>query len=308
MQERTAAAGGDLLPSVVGRGVPSIVVQVASEIHRDAAAEHRALQIVEIALALRRIVLRVACLVDPVRLGDADDELGVIGDLLLLHELTKVLELRLVDVGVELHVQSDQPPVVRQLDREVAERLPGLPPADPPAVLAAEEPRECDEAVVPVVVPWNGEHLVVRAVHARQRRAIRRGEPAVVLVARRSWVHLVAAEHQQLPALRRESLALVRQLELRLRERVRDGVRRVPAVARIGDVVDPDLVAALVVARGDERVHHRVEHAAVRAAAEHRGDDDLQSGAHELRRIEPRDHRRALGRGRHFLLPRLLLC
>src|SRR6185369_13384072 len=114
----------------------------------------------------------------------------------LAAEFLEVLDLRMIDVRFELHVDGPEPPVVRQLDREVAVRLPRLPAADPASL--AEETGEAGQAVIPVVVAGDGVH-VQRAVRIRQRGAVRADEAVLVLLAAGGRIDLVAAEDAELP-------------------------------------------------------------------------------------------------------------
>src|SRR5215211_6961638 len=155
-EERAAAARGDLV-AAGGAGVAAIVVQVARDEHRDAIAEDALLEEGEIALRDVAVELAIALLVDPVRLGGAEDDAIVrrhrVGD------LAEVLELRIVDVRLELDVDADEPPAVREPGGEVAARLVGLPAGEAPLAARAEETREGDEAVVPVVISRDREDL-----------------------------------------------------------------------------------------------------------------------------------------------------
>jgi hypothetical protein len=106
---------------------------------------------------------------------------------------------------------------------------------------------------------------------------------------------------------------LAHRLEDRLRGRVGDGVHRVPPIAGIGDVVDPDLIAAalgigeraietvgvvhrVVVVRRLAR-RHRLDEARVRALSHDEPRQRLRAGPEKLRGIEPSHHGEALDAG-----------
>ena len=70
----------------------------------------------------------------------------------VLGDLAEVLQLRVVDVRALLGVDREQPPPLRQLQREVAAGLGGVPAADRGAVAGGEDAQERGQPVVPVVV------------------------------------------------------------------------------------------------------------------------------------------------------------
>src|SRR6185295_17018408 len=75
-------------------------------------------------------------------------------------DVAEVLDLRRVDVGLQLPVGSDQPPPAGQLQGEVAASLPRAPAAEVAAAeLRAEQSRKRGESVVPVVIPGNRKHM-----------------------------------------------------------------------------------------------------------------------------------------------------
>ena len=156
----------------------------------------------------------------------------------VLGDAPEVVDLGRVDVGVELDVDADQPPPLRQLDREVAAPLLGPPAADPPAL--AEEPQERGQAVVPVVVAGDGE---------QRRRLVGVGERRVVGALGPLLVRLVDAAGRPgprpSPAATRVVWARCRSpdsscdVQLGLPQQVGHGVGRVEAVAEVADVVQP---------------------------------------------------------------------
>ena len=66
-----------------------------------------------------------------------------------------------------LHIDPEQPPSVRKLEREVAAALKRLAASEQYA--RAELSAERDEAVIPVVVAWNGEEGRPRHVQFRDQ-------------------------------------------------------------------------------------------------------------------------------------------
>ena len=137
VQERAAAARGDLLRAVAGLVAP-VVVQVPGQEHRDFALEDLVLEEREVVLVVVRIVLPVNLRVDPVRLGIAEDH-PVLRGHRLGHQF-EIFDLTVVEVRIQLHVGAEQPPAARKLCREIAAGLLGLPSGEP--FPSAEQPRE----------------------------------------------------------------------------------------------------------------------------------------------------------------------
>src|SRR4029077_16449207 len=107
------------------------VVEVAGEGHLQARGlELAGVAVLEVAQAAEG-VRTLGDAVDPARLGGTEDDPVVLLHV-VAHLAVEVVELRLVDVPLELDVDPPQPPVVRQLDGEIAPALPGLPAAEPP--------------------------------------------------------------------------------------------------------------------------------------------------------------------------------
>src|SRR4029450_11331796 len=177
------------------------------------------------------------------------------------------LQLGLVHVHVELDVDAPQPPVVRQLDREVAAALPGGPAAYP-AVLG-KQPQEAGEPVVPVVVAGDRVHRGVLAHGPRQGGPERPLEAVLVVLGAGARIHLVAAEHQDVAPGQLLLGPVDADAEGPAGQVRRHRHRRREAVAGVGRVVDPHLVAGRigVVDRGclaglelalvEERPEHR---------------------------------------------------
>src|SRR6187549_2256164 len=114
-------------------------------------------------------------------------------------DFLKVLHLRLVEVGTKLQVDGQQPPIGGKLQREIAACL-ARGTSGKAALRPAERTRKCDQAVVPVVVARDREH--VRAWPARECAFVRRLGARVVLGAGGIRVDLVSTEYQDFSALR----------------------------------------------------------------------------------------------------------
>ena len=210
VQKRAAAAGGDLLDGRAGhRGrrrllVAAVVVQIASQIdlHVDAMprkhlfAQKNQIGLVEHAPG-RLVLLRV----DPRRHRQAEDRL-VARLHVLDDDLAEVLDLRHVEIALQLAVAADQPPVVRELEDEVTAALPRPPAGEAAAAdVGAEEPRERGKPVVPIVVAGHG--VDVRPLDRRivaEGGGVRRDEAALVFLAARTGVDLIAAEDEHVGA------------------------------------------------------------------------------------------------------------
>ena len=224
----------------------------------------------------------------PGRVRRADDD--AVAGLDLLGDLAEVRQLRVVEVGALLGVDGEQPPPLRQPQCEVAAGLGGLPPADVGALAPGEDPQEGGQAVVPVVVARqgveNGRRLAVG--DGRKGGAVRTAEAVLVRLAARRRIDLVAAHDQRLAARQSQPA----DLERRLGQEIGDGVRGVEAVARVGDEIEPELLAlAVVVELLGEGV---LQLPLVEVRAELLGQRDPGTGRGQQHRGEPR-HRRARG-------------
>ena len=165
---------------------------------------------------------------------------------------------------------------------------------------ADEEPR--DAVFVDYVADtgdgWNSTYAVAHALAQPElaveldgtRRTTKRGD---VLVFGGDEVYPVASRE----AYERKLIAAYRTAL----PSVEPPYPRVFAVAGVGDVVEPELVARRIVALVEAGMAQRVEHTPVGVPGEHRRDDDVQSRAHELAGVEPAGHRQPVslgGRGR----------
>ena len=221
---------------------------------------------------------------DPARRRRAQDHL--VARVHQAGHLVEVLQLGRVDVRPELRVDSEQPPAVRELDREVRPRLRRPPATDPVLAVTREQAQEGGQAVVPVVVAGQGVQRRLGYVRRgyRQGRLVRPLRPVLVLLVARRRVHLVAAHDQYPPARQRRRTG---DRQLRLGEQVGDRVRRVEPVADVGHVVEPRL--AIVGALVEDGVRQRLlQFALVQVCTEPAGQDDAQRGDGELPRGQPR--------------------
>ena len=117
---------------------------------------------------------------------------------------------------------------------------------------AAEHFVEVVQAVIPVVVARQGEEVGLERGNGAAGLAIGIDGAFLVGVVGRVGIDLVAAHDQDLAAW---CLAAVERQRVG-RKRLGDGKGRVPAVAEVGDIVDPDVLrlAALAVVVGAEVV------------------------------------------------------
>ncbi len=288
MQERTAAARRDLLHALTVL-VPLVEVQIAREEHARLALEYFFLEEPRARLLFVARVARIRVFEDPARLGHAEDELRT-----LVHapgDLLEILHLGLVEIGAKLQIDGEQPPVRREPEREVAARLARGAPRES-AFRPAERAGEGDQAVVPVVVARDGIDVGMRA--ARERHLVRSLRADFVLVARGIGIDLVAAEHQH--AARARGLFRSREIEREFRPRdgIGDREGRIPAVADVGDVVEPEIafgVRGRVVEIRLRLARERLDEAGVGVAPEDVGDGNLVSGVREHTRVVPAHHR-----------------
>ena len=229
-------------------------------------------------VAPRRRLDLVGLGVHPTRLGGDQHHL-VLGPEVPPHRL-EVLELLGVEVGVELDVDRPEPPLVRQPQREVAGRLAG-PPAPDPAVSAAEHAQEAREPVVPVVVSRHCPYVRGRLGLAAVERCGERAEEVILVgLDRGGGVDLVSAQHEQ--------LAPRQTVHVRLGKQPGHRARGVEAVAGVGEVVEPQLLAARAVVRGLDWGVERL--ALVGQPAERRGDPHLDGRGRQQLRVEPASH------------------
>jgi hypothetical protein len=123
-------------------------------------------------------------------------------DIAFTNEIRKVLDLVNIEHAAEPDVDSEDPEVMRELDREVAHGLLRAP--QPYSALFTEHAHERRESVIPVVVARDGVKMRLLAAVARLR-AVGRGfvgldEASLVRGRARAGIDLVAAEDQELPA------------------------------------------------------------------------------------------------------------
>src|SRR6185312_13630126 len=152
--------GGDLVPLPGRLRITRVVVQVTGQGQHQLRlpwAQDRAFEEQQVPVGVRGVAL-----LHPGWLRRAQDHL--VARLHVRGHFGEVVQLRLVDVRRQLDIDAEQPPALRQFQREVAARLPRLPGTDGAAL--AEQAHEAGEAVVPVVV-------------ARYRKQVRPGRLVV---------------------------------------------------------------------------------------------------------------------------------
>ena len=231
----------------------------------------------------------------PTQLGFAVTRITSSPSLELARHRPEVAELRVVDVGVELGVERPQPAALGELDREVAAGLHGLPGAD--RALRAELAHEARQPVVPVVVA--GQREEQRALRRREegkRGVERRDELLLVGVPLGGGIDLIAAEDQDLAA----GQSLLADNELIPAEQVGDRVGRLPAVAGVRGVVEPQRRVEPGRVKPRRRVGGLVL-ALVREPREEAGDDHLPRRPQQELRVKPLHHLRL---GRHLVRTR----
>ena len=131
---------------------------------------------------------------------------------------------------------------------------------------------------------------------ARECEFVRRLGARVVFGARGIRIDLVATEHQHLSALGLYRGAVVLERELRTRDGIRDGERRIPAIADVRGVVEPEVtLRRRIVELALRLARERFDESRIRMAAEDVGDRDLVGRMREHARVVPADHRAALG-------------
>ena len=286
-----AAPRRDPVPRAGGVLVAGVVVLVPAD--DDGEPGLRVLQelVLEVGqVGVRRLGMRLHA-VGPARLASGEDQPVALDE--QRARSAEVGELRLVDVGVELDVDRPEPPAVGELDGEVAALLRRLPGPDP--LVAAEDPHEVRQPVVPVVVAGDRVHPGRIGVDERERGPVGPDETVLVLGACGGGVDLVAAHDEDAAALGVPGAAFALEPQRRPGEEVRDRVGRLEPVAEVGHVVEPELLVVGVLAVGlSGRRQRGLDLALVRVGAEHRRDADLDSGAGELDRVEPAHHRAAV--------------
>jgi hypothetical protein len=232
-----------------------------------------------------------------------DDSIAGLEELGLLVEIGV---LRAIDIRLKLYVEGPQPPVVRQPEREIAPALLGFPDSEPAARRLAEAAQKRREPVVPVVVAWNGEEFGSLLVQFPGTRTVigivasRR-----VILRRCDGIDLISAENENVGA-RQKGAVLARCRRMRRAGRPRhnvvvanqggDGVGRIPAIAQVGDVVDPDCVALRVVVvdhRRDARpwVERRHDLATIAEPAHDGGRQGFECRPRQFADVKPADLR-----------------
>ncbi len=249
---------------------------------------------------------------NPHRRREADDD-PIAGLHISFGHVAEVFDLRRIDVRLKLAVGSDQPPASRQLQREVAALLPSAPAGEVAAPeFRAEESRKGGEPVVPVMIPGNREH-VWRFVHPRVAKCglVRGDETPGIRFTARCRIDLVTAEHEQVRARQPVAeVARVANLELRLCQRIGDGVRGIPPIARIAHIVNPDVVpraraidvravATIAIVIGvvvvlELSCRERLHDARIRARAHDHRKQRLEASVEQLTRLVPTDHGEAV--------------
>ncbi len=243
-KKSTPTTTGDPLPAAVAFGVPGVVVCVARQHHARHGAQRPDDLAVEEADGVVLVRVAAGAGVDPRGCRRTEDDLVA-----FLHAgqgRAEVVELWRVDVAAELGVDGNEPPAVREFDREVAAALLGFPAAD--VALLGEDAQERRQAVVPVVVAWQGEERR-RVRRFRQGGAVRALGAILVRRRRSGRVHLIAAHHQQVGARQGQP---VDGFDRGRGKHRGNGVRRVETVADVGDEVEPQLVGAVPVPVGGQ--------------------------------------------------------
>ena len=108
MQERAGAARGDLLHALCVL-VALVEVEIASEEHARLAIEYLLLEVARTRVLRVARLIGIRVLVDPARLGNAEYEACSVVH--ARRDLLEVLNLRLVELGAQLQVDGEQPPV-----------------------------------------------------------------------------------------------------------------------------------------------------------------------------------------------------
>ncbi len=178
---------------------------------------------------------------------------------------------------------------MRELNRKVAPTLARSPSANP--ALAAKDADEVDQPVIPVVASRDGKKFGSAPRGARQCRPVRAEHAILVLRCLGHRIHLVAAHDQNLTPLGGVGLAIPVELELLGGQQPGHSVCRVPPIAEVGDVVQPQISFPRAVWDLDrlERLHLPT----VGIRAENTGEQNPDCGVDELVRIQPAHHRPA---------------
>ena len=293
MQKRPAAAGDDLLLAV-GALVALVVVQVAGEEYGDLAAKDTLLEVAQgiVGVAGER---RIALGIDPLRARHAEDDVGFRGH--ARRDITEIALLRLVHLGTELKVDGAKPPVPGQLQREVAAGLAGGATCEA-ALGTAEEPRERDQTVEPVMVAGHCEYFG-RATGGREGCGVWGFGALFVGAARGIRIDLITTEHEHAARAGVHNGA-VRALDIELRggDAARDGVGGVEAITDIAHEVEPEFALRCVGLEAEHAlrlVGERFDETRVRVPAEEIGDGHHPRRLREHIGVVPADHLGLLG-------------
>src|SRR5262245_45339712 len=139
---------------------------------------------------------------------------------------------------------------------------------------------------------------------AREGTAVGAFGAYFVLGARWIGINLVAAEDQHAAGFETFAPAVEVQFQRRLGQGVGDRVRGIPAIAGVGDVVEPEIYGLLRVVELRLRLAgQRLDESRVGVAAEDVGDGHLVGRMHEHARVVPPDHRSltSFANGHHAL-------
>jgi hypothetical protein len=194
MQKGAAASRRYLLQAFV-RGVTAVMMQVAGQVNGDLLPfENFLVKKLEIVLVNLSIILLVKFGEDPVGFSGAEDDA-----IAFAHAASYALEefnLGDIDIGIQLNVNSDQPPTMRQSERKITAALTSLPAAKPTA--RTEQTRKRHEAVIPIVVSGNSEDMRVRSIGSGQCRFIGFHQTLAIGFPIGDRIDLVTAENQNL--------------------------------------------------------------------------------------------------------------
>ena len=298
MQERATAAGDDLLLAV-GALVALVVVQIAGEEHGDVATEHTLLEIAQgiVGVAGER---RIALGVDPLRARHAEDDVRLRRH--ARRDITEITLLRLVHLGTELQVDGTEPPVPGQLQREVAAGLTGGATRET-ALGTAEEPRERDQAVEPVMIAGHGEYFGC-AAGGREGCRVWGFGAFFVGAPRGIRIDLITTEHEH-AARAGVYDGAIRALDIELcgGDAARHGVGGVEAITDVAHEVEPELAVRCVGLEAEHAlrlVGERLDEARVRMPTEEIGDGHHPCRLREHIGVVPADHLGLLGRDGWF--------
>ncbi len=216
-------------------------MQIPGQIHLDGPADDAFRKEPECGVGIFRIA-GIGLLHDPLRKRNAENH-ACIGRQ-IARDFLEVAHLRLIEIGAELQVDCKQPPVRWQFQCVVAASL-SRGAAGEAAVGSAEDAREGNEPVIPVVIARQREHIGALRLTA-ESDCVRRLCLALVVITCRIRIDLIAAKQQQ--AAPRQALHAAvarRELERWLSNLMSDSVGRVPAVTNVADVVEPEITLGL---------------------------------------------------------------